>query len=178
MESVLGWLGQLMETLGSLIPTWHHLECTDVGVTVKRGKRIKRLAPGIVWYWPFWTSLYHRPANIQTMDLPVRTLTTTDGKRVAVGGMIRYQIDDVLKALIDTDNVERSIRTESLAVLCELVTAREANAIVQPDLAEDLTECVQERLERFGVVVEQVALTDCSTCMALVHVGIHRQEEE
>jgi regulator of protease activity HflC (stomatin/prohibitin superfamily) len=177
MENLFGWVSKLMEVLGSLIPTWYHLEKVDVGVIIKRGNIIIVLEPGIIWYWPFWSVLYHRAANRQTVNLATQTLTTKDGISVAVGCMVRYIVDDAEKSLVDTNDVDNAIVDETLAVLCEFITSHTL-AQIQEDrqkITSHLTREVKKSLRTYGVLVERAQLTDFSRGRCLIHVGLNKE---
>lgn len=177
MEAVLGWFGALMDAIRSFLPAWHHLEKTDVGVTITRGSKVKVLRPGIVFYWPFWTSLYYRAANTQTEKLPPQSLMTRDQPptRVTAGGMVRYKVTDPVLALVETDDVNTAIVDESLAVFCEWITSRELAEVMRTrrsDVNTSLTRAVRSSLRPYGVFVIRAQLTDYSLCTTLNHVGL------
>jgi len=177
MTSAFAWIGQLAEWIGQWIPQVKHLECTEIGVTVTRGTRVKVLRPGLRLIWPFWTNYYARPANIQTISLPTKSLTTSDGKTVVAGVMVRYEFDRspvaVHKALIDTDSVEDSLGDEVMGVLCAFVTGK-TFAELQEDrtaINRSLTGRLDTQLSRYGVNVLRAQLTDFSSCITLNHTG-------
>ena len=173
MSTALGWLAELLGTLGSLIPQWHHLESIYVGVAITRGNRIKPLKPGIIWYWPFWTMIYYRYSNRQTKDLQTQTMTTADGQVVAVGCMVRYKVIDAVKAIIDTLSVDRAIVDEALAVLCAYITKRTLAVLLEDRLKinAELTKQIRTALEKYGVYVEKAQLTDFGQGRLLIHAG-------
>lgn len=182
----LSWIGQIAQTLGSLIPTWHHIEWCDVCVAITRGKHLKSIQPGIIWYWPFWTTIYHRIAARQTKDLKTQTLMTKDNIVVAIGCMVRYKIprpwvegeenlieDADIKALIDTHDIDNSVIDETLAVLCVYITEKTLTEI-NHDRAlvnQEITEIVRERMATYGVYVERAQLTDLAQGTPLIHIG-------
>lgn len=171
------WLGELIRCVGRLFPRLSHLECTDIGVLIKRGVRVKVLSPGLWVYWPVWTSFYFRPANVQTADLPTQALTTFDHKVVVVGGMLRYEFDRskeaVQKALVGTDDVEAALIDEALAVFCAHITSLPLEKLQQERTAvnRSLTGKLSTALSAYGVKVLRAQLTDFSPCLTLNHVG-------
>lgn len=170
------WLERFFGWLAEWIPQVRHLECTDIGVSIHRGDRIKSLPPGLHVYWPIWTSIYTRPGNLQTVNLPTQALTTHDNQIVVVGGMVRYEFERsdaaVVRALVDTDDVESAIIDESLAAFCDLITTRSMRELQEERsrLNRSLTGKLSTRLGRYGVVVLRAQLTDFSPCVTLNHV--------
>ncbi len=183
MSGAMTWLGELMQAAGKIVPRILHLECTDIGVFVTRGDRVKVLGPGIHMYWPIWTSPYCRPGNVQTADLPTQALVTLDHKVVVVGGMIRYEFDRapeaVVKALIDTDDVEGAIVDETMAVFCSFITAKPMLELKdeRTKTNRSLTGKLATQLATYGVRVLRAQLTDFSPCITLNHVGISNKSE-
>ena len=170
----LAWLAELIGFLGSLIPQYHHLELTDVGVTITRGSKVKVLSPGLIFYWPVWTTLLYRAANIQTVGLPPQALLTNEKEEVVVGGMVRYKVKDAQKALIETDDVDSAIIDETLAEVCLFVSEHDVSEVQtkRESVNKALTEKVRSALRKYGVYVQRAQLTDFSTCLTLNHVGV------
>ena len=175
MTNPFSWIGEIANALGAFVPTWVHLECTDVGVAIKRGDRVRALSPGITWYWPFWTSVYQRPANRQTVNLVTQTLMTRQQKVVAAGCMVRYLIDDAILALVKTNDVDQAIADETVAVMREFVTSRTLDEIQEdPNKVNTaLTFKCRAQLKGYGVYVERAQLTDFSAGRTLIHVGLN-----
>lgn len=178
-ESV-NWITSAIQWVGKLFPRMTHLECTDIGVFIKRGHRVRVLYPGIHWYWPVWTSFYCRPANTQTAALPTQALTTLDGKVVVVGGMVRYEFlrgkRDVQRALVEVDDVESSLEDEALAVFCAFITSKNLIELQEKrtEVNRSLTGRLQTRLKSYGVDILLAQLTDFSPCLTLNHVGLQK----
>ncbi len=180
----LNWIGEAIQWVGRFIPRIRHLECTDIGVCIKRGTRIYVLSPGIHCFWPLWTAFYCRPANIQTANLPTQALITLDQKIVVVGGMIRYQFnrssEAVKLALVETEDVECALIDEALAIFCAFITERSFEELRQErtKVNRSLTGKLATQLATYGVNVMRAQLTDFSPCLTLNHIGIFRQVQQ
>jgi regulator of protease activity HflC (stomatin/prohibitin superfamily) len=181
------WLGEAARYVGRFFPRLRHLECTDIGVCIKRGTMVKILEPGLHCFWPIWTSFYCRPANIQTCIVPPKSLTTLDSKVVVAGAMLRYEFQRsekaVQKALIDTNDVEGALVDEATAILCAFVTSKPIDEIrmERAKVNRSLTGKLATQLAQYGVEVLRAQLTDFSPSLTLNHVGIsfeHACEDE
>jgi len=175
--TAFGWMGELFGAFGSLIPQRHHNEVMNIAVSITRGDVVKVLKYGITWYWPWWTEVYSRAANLQTKRIPAQTLTTRDGKRVTAGGVVRYHIDcgdkdAILSAMVETDDVDRAIVDEALAVFCEFVTSNSFDSMcgIRKDINTRITLRVRAELKRYGVYVDRAQLTNLSTCTTIALV--------
>jgi len=173
MEAAFAWLGQLMSCIGSFIPTWEHVEYTELAILIKRGRHVRELKPGIYWYWPFWSVVYKIACVRQTINLPTQALTTEDSQRIVVGGMVRYEITNGIQALAETHEIETAIRDESLAIICEFVTGNKFSTIEKnrSQTNTNLTFKIRSALKPYGVYVQRAQLTDCCPAIALNHVG-------
>ncbi len=173
------WIGELAKWLSRFFPRIIHLECTDIGLFVTRGAKVRVLNPGVWIFWPLWTTLYRRPANIQTVVLPTQSLLTEDAKVVVAGGMIRYRFDrtpdSVKQSLIDTEDVEAAITDEAIGVFCAYITSQPLGKLKDDRAAvnRSLTTRLGTALSLYGVCVLRAQLTDFSPCLTLNHVGIN-----
>ncbi len=103
------WINDIMRWFGQFLPVWDLLDPTDGGVKFKPGGKIELLEPGhIYWYWPVTTNVYTIETKRQTLTISQR-LTTTDDIPVLFEASIVYEIDDVIKAIVDTRDHEDTI---------------------------------------------------------------------
>lgn len=103
------WVNDIVLWIGQFIPQWDLLNPTEGGVKFKPGGVIELLAPGeIYWWFPVTTNVYTIETKRQTLLISQR-LTTTDDKSVLFEATIVYEIDDVIKAIVDTRDHEDTI---------------------------------------------------------------------
>ncbi len=180
MDAAFSWVGKIMEFLGRLLPRVLIVEATLSGVAFVRGRNVKLLQPGLHVYWPFWTTVVTTPIVRQTIKLPAQALTTKDGKCVVAGGMVRYKIRNVVKAVAETYDLDGAIADESLVVVCDLVTSQTFNEVQcsRVRFNEKLTSEVHKKLTSYGITVLFAHLTDFSTCTTLNHIGEAFRREE
>ena len=173
MEGAFSWLGHLVEFLGRFIPRLLIVEATHGGVAFVRGHKVKPLQPGLHVYWPIWTAVSTLATVRQTTKLPEQALTTSDGVSVIVGGMIRYEIDDIQKALAESYDVEGVLVDESLAAFGESITGHTFDDIQGDRQAVNraLTARVRKGLDGYGVKVLRAQLTDFAKGLTLIHCG-------
>ena len=172
MENAFTWLSELWQFVVGLLPHFHRHELTDICVTITWGRFVKVRTPGVFLYWPPITAVYYRPANIQTHISSPLTLLTSDRESISVRAMVRFTIEDAVKAMIDTDDVESAIEDESEAALAEFVTSRTLDELLgaRRKVNTSLTTQVRTQLRRYGVKVDRAQLTDSGTSMTLHHI--------
>ncbi len=173
MDVAFGWIGRIFEFLGTFVPRLLIVDATQLGVAFRRGKHIICLVPGLHIFWPFWTTVTVRAAVRQTDNLPTQALQTKDNKTIVVGGMVRYRIIDVRKAVAETFDLDTAIIDESLAVICEYIVERDFTEVRGNRQKSNtaITKKIRTALKTYGVEVERAQLTDLSTCMTLCHLG-------
>jgi regulator of protease activity HflC (stomatin/prohibitin superfamily) len=177
MESALAWIGQIVQWIGQFIPRWQLLDSREGAVKFQtllirdlvRGKwdaSLKPIAlgPGLHMSWPATTSIKTWTVARQSVNLATQTITTGDGKTVAVGGFIIFKIVDVLEIVANAwhpDDCIKGIAAGAIHDVCSSSTWRElqqlkASGVLVAELLEDL----RERLRPFGVEPIDAVITD------------------
>ena len=182
------WLNDVARWFGDLIPNWDLLEPTHGGVKFSYGGRIKVLNPGhIYWYWPAISKVETIPTKRQTMSFNQR-LTTSDETTISATIVIAYEIDDVLKALVDTWDFEDTVVEVSQKLSVQPLMSR-TFADSRRDLAEsnaminELRRSARTILSPYGVKVLDAYVKDYTVTKVLSHDGEgfsfnHEEEDE
>lgn len=167
MDSLFAWVGWIAEWCSRFFPKWIILDPTIDAVKYVRGK--PKHCPGgrIHWYWPATTTFDTYPVARQADDLRSQTFMTADEDRdvtVTVGGMIVYEVVDVMKLLPTTYRASQTIKDIALtcihSVCCEL-TLKELKATQKKGTLDTrLKNEAQKALADYGVKVLKVQLTD------------------
>ena len=118
-------LGQVMQTLLKFCPRVWWAPTFIRGVLFVRGKRIKSFGPGMVVWFPLWTTMETCATVRQVMDIDHQTVTTKDGKSVIVAGVCSYLIDDHVKYLTENYQAEHSLDEAIAACLREVVVDKD-----------------------------------------------------
>lgn len=173
MDKVLGWLGELFQTLLRLFPWLVIVPATHGGVAFVRGRNVREWKPGLHWYWPIVTTYKLMATVRQTQMIQSKVVMTADLKTVLVGALVTYVVDDVVTAIariadLPSDVIERSM--EGILSLVSETTLAE----IQRDrrsFNQKVTERVSKALNGYGVKVEQAQLTEFAPCRALAING-------
>ena len=176
MNSAFQWLSDLIRWLGKLVPRIIIVLTTHAGVKWVRGKYPKLLEPGLHFYWPIVTEVTVYPQVRQTANLPCQLLMTSDSKTVMVGGIVVYDVKDMLRALTKTYELDETIRDLSLVAIKKVVISRTLDELrtQQESIDEALTRTLSDQLARqFGIRVIAFYLSDFTVCrcFGLVSVG-------
>jgi regulator of protease activity HflC (stomatin/prohibitin superfamily) len=159
METAFGWLGSLMEMVGSLFPRLVIVQSTHGGVSFVRGKNPRKVSPGLMWYWPVVTEVVLYPVVRQSLNLPSQTLTTSDNKTITFSAVIVYDVPDILKALTVQWDLEDTLQDVSMAAVREFVLARTFDEL-RTESGVRLKDTIHARIQQYGVAVKDAWVTD------------------
>lgn len=184
---MLDWLNDIAEWIGNLIPDWDLLEPTHGGVKFSYGGRVTELRPGyIYWYWPAISKVVTMPIKRQTLSFTQR-LTSKDGVTLSATAVIVYDIDDVIKALVETNDFEDTIEEVSQKLTIKPLMSRQfddtcADMAESNDMRNELTRAARTLLGSYGVRVLDSYVSDFTETKVLYHEGeglsISTEEEE
>lgn len=174
MESALAWIGQLAEWVGRFIPRLVIL-IPSLGAVkytgTRKGMRVRACEPGLHVYWPLVTVWDVYPTVRQTDDLRTQTITTADGKTIAVGGLITYEVYDLLKLLPTTFEPAKAISEITLTsihdVLARMTWEEMCAEQRKGTLETKLRNAAKRQLDDYGVRVLRVQLTDMAPARVL-----------
>lgn len=168
MGNALAWIGSCVEWFGKFIPRWRVLDTTEGAVKFIKGKKVKAVGPGIVWWWPAVTVINVYPTARQADKLPIQTMCTTDDKVIIVGGMLVYKVDDLGALLSTTHSAVTAIKDICLSaihdVCCGMSWAELKDEQRRGTLDTKLKNAAQKQLTEYGVRVVKLMLTDLAPC--------------
>ena len=175
MESALGWIGSLFETIISLLPHLGLCKVTHGGLKFKRAGKVSEIRPGLYWYWPVVTEIALIPVVRQTLNLPTQILTTRDSQSIIVSGVVVYVIRNVRQALADSWDHDDTIEDLALATLSRYVLGHTFDEIIsaQTDgsIEEALTKTCRDDLTSFGVTARKFFVSDLARTKVLAISG-------
>jgi regulator of protease activity HflC (stomatin/prohibitin superfamily) len=173
VDSAFAFIGDLVQWFGRLIPRILIIKATHAGVAFVRGSNVVKLDTGLHIYWPFWTDVETYPVARQTLNLPMQTLITSEKDEIIVGGIVVYEINDIVKALGQTWDLDDTIRDISMACIKTVIVTHKVDDILAnyKQIDVHLVEELQESLSQFGITVINAYLSDFSTCIVIRNVG-------
>lgn len=170
MESALAWIGQIAEFVGKFIPRLV-IMIPSLGAVKYTGRlfgkeamRVTAHGAGLHVYWPLVSAWEVYPTARQTDDLRTQTITTADGKTIAVSGLITYEVYDLLKLLPTTFEAAKAISEITLTSIHDVLSRMtwEEMCLEQRKgtLETKLRNATKRQLDDYGVKVVRVQLTD------------------
>jgi regulator of protease activity HflC (stomatin/prohibitin superfamily) len=158
------WISALVEWVGKWLPNYRIINTTEGGIKFKGGKRAVALSAGVHWFWPARSTLEVLPMKRQADDLRSQTFVTTDDRVVVAGGMVIYEVDDMLKFAANTydgaTTVKEIVMTSIHDVCCRMSWEQLKDEQRRSTLDTKLKNAARDMLDDYGVKVIKVMLTD------------------
>jgi regulator of protease activity HflC (stomatin/prohibitin superfamily) len=147
------------------------LRVYERGVRLRGGHYVETLGPG--WYGkiPLWDTIMRDNVVTRTKHMSSQPLETADGKTVQVAGILRFQICDIKKALLDVEGVDDAIRDIGSLVIADAVKRVTYAELRSAEFSEVLTKAARKRGWRYGIEVEELGLYSLSPGKTLVVVN-------
>jgi regulator of protease activity HflC (stomatin/prohibitin superfamily) len=174
------WLSQIFDAILSLFPRRVIVRRTHGGVKWSLWRRPKALRPGVRVFWPLITDIEVIPVARQVIGLAIQNLTTSDRKPIAVGGVVVYSINDIIKAIGEKNfDVDDTVSDISRAAIVSVITAWDVESLFNDmqGIEKDLTKECRKQLRQFGVYVHRAALTDFTLSRPISLLGIPERQE-
>jgi regulator of protease activity HflC (stomatin/prohibitin superfamily) len=172
MDHALGWLGDIVRGLLTLVPRLVIVRSTHEGVRFKMGHKAIRMRPGIHWYWPLTTEISVVPTKLQPCNLQAQRIVTKDGITVVVGGVVQYEIEDVVSAVTKCWCHDTMIKDVAMAAIAAVIPRHnyEEFRTSRRKVNMALTKQLRRDLDGFGVRVRWVRLSDLAPCWVFSNV--------
>ncbi len=158
------WLSALVEWFGKWVPNYRIIKATEGGIKFKGGKKTIALSPGVHWFWPARSELEILAQLRQADDLRSQTIVTKDDKVITVGGMVIYEVIDMLQFAGHTYDGPTTVKEITLTsihdVLCGMTWDELKDEQRRGTLATKLKNEAKRQLDDYGVKVLKVMLTD------------------
>lgn len=188
MESALAWIGQIAEWFGRFIPRLVVLPTTMGGVKYrghlwgKERMTVVACGPGPHTYLPLLTEWETYPTARQTDDLRSQTITTSDDKTITVGGMVTYEVSDILLLLPCTHDPSKAVKDITLTAIHEVCAKMDWATLKSEQrrgtLETKLKNEAKRALADYGVTIIKVQLTDLAPVKVIKVIQAVSKDEE
>lgn len=173
MATALGWVGELAQFLGSLIPRLLVVKVDSRCLKYVRGSRLVLLDPGLHVYWPLVTELEWCHVVRQVVVHRSHVLETSDGVQVVAAGVTAYRVSDPVRFLAENEDPYSVIDDVAAAAIRQVVVGTPYHILGQalPSTDVALTRAARSLLRPFGVQVEYTRLTDLARTRSIHLTG-------
>ena len=174
MEAAFGWIAEIFKFLTSFFPHLIIVQKNEGGVKFVRGKHVKKLNPGLRFYWPLVTSQEVVPVMRQVLNLTPQTLLTKCNTTVIASAVIIYRVSDVEAYLVENHDADEAIAEVAVAALRDAIveeTLESLQANRRKVIDNRLTRQAVAALQPFGVEIEAVKLTSFAPAKTYSIIG-------
>jgi len=144
------------------------VDAYEAGVVLRFGRFHRKVEPGLVFFWPgFVERVLTVNVVVETMNIGPQSLTTKDGKEVVISTIITFTKEDVKVFLLSTNGGDRVLEDAAPGVIAKLVMERNYQDLLDMDMGNELTKKIRVVAKRYGVFVQQVAVSDFAKVRSL-----------
>lgn len=150
----------------NLLAVWPIVQVDEwqAGMMVRKGRIHRPLGPGLHWRWLFIEKRIQWPRSEVVISLPTSSITTADGKAIALDANIGYRLVDIIRCWRNVWNLERSIAAAAAGIMCTELATRVWADLQGPRRSErerELRVAFSAMAETFGVEIVRVHLVAC-----------------
>ena len=157
----MDWLRDLINRLLSVFPRVLIFSPAEAGVRITLGKRVTALGAGWHPFWPLFQRVVWMEIKTQVVDLRNQSIRTHDGVSIVISGAIQYRITDIYKAIIDVQDVDKSLTTLALGIILEFVKRRTLEECMNIDnLKLEILKGIRNAASGWGLKIENIYITD------------------
>ena len=142
------------------LPPWSVVLPDEMAVRITLGKYKKTLGAGFYWKWPIFEQIEKLCVREQLVNLPNQSVCTKDKKTLAISGVIKYEIEDVRKALLNVFDFDRSLQNQAMAAIAAFVANVNYNDCTHSNICSDVLDELRSEAEGWGIDILDFYLTD------------------
>jgi regulator of protease activity HflC (stomatin/prohibitin superfamily) len=134
------------------------------------------MKPGFRVWWPLISDIEVVVVARQSFNTPPQPLETQDGREVVAGGVVVYNVNDVVQAIGKQNwSPENTAQDIVQAVIADVISSWDHDALLEElsgKVEKEITDKARKQLRQFGVYVGRAGLTSFSSTRNWHHSGI------
>lgn len=151
-----------------LFKFWCVIDEYQKGIVLRFGRFQKEAGPGLHWLIPFGVDRAIEVNVVtKTADLRPAFLTIRDGNTIAASVIVRYNIRDAKRAVLEVDHVLDAIKDAVNGHVSRMLRSASWDELNAPEFAIDLPKECRKRAWKYGIEIEDVIIADL--CKTRVH---------
>lgn len=133
----------------------------------------KPLPPGVYAVIPFFDDIEAVNTQEDVIDLPMQTVTTSDGKQVTLSWNVEYQVVDAVLHFMSVRDFDENLPRKAARHIASRVRELTLDELVlgQRELEGSLKGTLQTRTKTWGVKILDVGITDIVQAKAYRFIG-------
>ena len=140
---------------------------------IRLGKYHRTLGPGLHWKIPVADAFEIHHTNITTQRFDSQTLTTKDDIQIVLRAIVRYQIDDVEKYIVNCFDQREVLEDTTMGEIQKHVRDHTWAEFDAAALEKEVATAVRRQTGKFGFEIIAVTLTDVGRMRSLRLITTH-----
>lgn len=120
------------------------------------------LKPGFYFKIPFLDKIYTHIVKPTTLDLEEQTICTHDMKSVVVKAVIKYEVADIEKLLMEVNSAKDALSDMVSGIVFDKINAINWENVDVPALKTDISRASKAEAKKWGLTILEVTLTNLS----------------
>lgn len=156
-------MNELLAAVGRIIgqlSLWIIVQPWETALRTRAGKRQRVLSAGFHWRIPILDHVVKQSSRARVSMVPTQTLTTRDGRTLAVGIGIGYRVTDIVALYGGFEHAEDTIVQVAADIIAGFVTDAREELLNPLDLSETVAAELGHFLAQHGLTEVTVRVTD------------------
>jgi regulator of protease activity HflC (stomatin/prohibitin superfamily) len=132
------------------------LRCYEGGVLLRLGTYKRELHEGWNWKIPFIDEVHTVIKTVDTFHVSAVDITTTDGKQVSVEPIIKFDIIEFKKYLVDTNQASDNLHDIARGVIADYLTDCDWEGIKKKTTLTQIKNKLKNECDDMGVTILKV----------------------
>ncbi len=132
----------------------------DKGIRLRLGKSKGVLEPGFHWKIPFADDILTHMVKTTTINLSEQTITTKDWKSIVVKAVIKYEVKDIEKLMLEVNDPVSAISDMAKGIIRNEFIQRPWEECNNGTVSTEITKEIKKESLKWGILVKEVTLTD------------------
>lgn len=138
---------------------WSVIRDYQNGLVFRFGKFHRILTPGFWFKIPFVDEVTEHFIAVTTISLPAQSLSTIDNQSIVVEAMIKYNVEDVKKYVIEIYDATDAIKDITMSNIKKQIMPKTWSEIKSADLDNEITKKIRAEVKKYGIYIHEVTLT-------------------
>lgn len=152
---------ELISQFADNLKFWEIINYYERGVRLRYGDpHGGELESGFHWKLPFADSIICIMVKTTTMRLPEQTVTTKDNKSVVVKAVIKYEIKDAVKVLLEVNDPIDAVADLTQGIIRDHIINRRYEDCNNIEFNREITVKARSEGNQWGIKIREVTLTD------------------
>lgn len=147
------------DAVDSVTP-WVIIDQDEEAIVLRFGRVDRRLENGFHWVWPIVEDVRAADISTQVDEMRAQSMTTKDGEKVIISCTLQWRVNNIEASQIKIQDYEEAVPNTCYGLVRSFVQGKNYRYLAEEDINEELRDLARKRVQRFGVLVEALEVSD------------------